>query len=261
MSAIVNVDAVEKSFGETRVLDPLSFAVEAGEIFGILGPNGSGKTTLLHMLVGLLTPTSGEITVMGSTPSDVDCRRRIGMAPDDLPLPLALTGAEFLEMHDVLRRQKRSPFGDLLIDLFGMEQALGRPLGEYSHGMKRKAQFIAAFAHDPALIVADEPQRGLDPEAAAVFEHAIDIATSATGAAVIIATHDLDHAADLCDRVAILHAGRCVAQGSPSEVASSAGEALSLRDAFLRLTGIHDRLEDARNQLAAAAGSAEGRSA
>jgi ABC-2 type transport system ATP-binding protein len=242
---------VTKTFGRREVVAPLSFSVGAGRTLGLLGPYGSGKTTVLHMLVGLLAPSSGHVELLGRSPSDAVVRRRLGVAPDDLPLPLSLTGREFLDLHRALRNGVGASLENELAELFELGDHLQRPVGDYSHGMKRKLQFVTACCHTPALLVLDEPNRGLDPEAAGVLREVMRYLAREHGTATVVATHDLNDAAEFCDEIVIIHDGHAIAAGSPACVAASAGTA-TLREAFLDLTGLGKKIEQTQARLVGA---------
>jgi len=220
--------------GSRRVLQPVDLRVRAGRSHALLGPNGGGKTTTLSLLTGLLPPSGGRIEVDGIDIREPAARSLIGYALDDLPLPGALTGSEYLALHDRLRRRDDADRADALTTLLGIRDALGRQIAEYSHGMRRKLQFTAAVMHDPLVLVLDEPYRGLDPHSAALVRRYLD-GIVAAGRSVLVATHDLLRAERDSDRVWLIDAGRLVAGGTPAEVRDAAG-ARDLEDAFSRLT-------------------------
>lgn len=244
---ILDVQGIGKSYRKTPVLVDFSLAIAPGEIHGLLGPNGSGKTTCLHVITGLIGADSGSVLIAGISVADKRSRHGFGFAPDDLPLPEALTGRELLAFHDALRgrddRRRAAEFAGLL----GLDDALDRPVAEYSHGMQRKIQLIAATMHDPDLLILDEPFRGLDPEAAATLRTLIS-AFAASGRAVLIATHDMLRAERDCDRVTILSTGRTVATGSPHRLISAHPGAATLENVFMSATG---RAETATHRAAA----------
>lgn len=246
-SPVLILDHLTKRFGGNEAVSDLSFSIESGEIVGLLGPNGSGKTTTLHLIVGLLEPTAGSISIKGKPPSHLATRRSIGLVPDDLPLPSALTGFEFLDLHDQLRGFTDPVIRDSLVEMFALGRHLHRAVGEYSHGMKRKIQIVAAVAHRPDFLILDEPHRGLDPESAVIVRDLIEILRD-KGTALLVATHDLDRAERDMDRVVILFEGRRIAQGTPTEVTEMAA-ADDLESAFLRLTGLDASIIEARHRL------------
>lgn len=244
---ILHVRSIGKSYRRAPVLVDFSLEVAAGEIHGLLGPNGSGKTTCLHVITGLIAADTGSVTIGGIGVADKRSRHSFGFAPDDLPLPESLTGREFLTFHDALRgrddRDRAAEFAELL----GLDEALDRPVAEYSHGMQRKVQLIAATMHDPDLLILDEPFRGLDPEASATLRTLIT-AFAASGRAVLIATHDMLRAERDCDRVTILSTGQTVAAGSPQQLIRAHTGAVTLENVFMAATG---RAETASHRAAA----------
>lgn len=246
MDDILDAHALTKRYRRATVLDDVSITIAAGTIHGLLGPNGSGKTTCLHLITGLLAPDDGTAIVGGVDVASPASRRLFGFAPDDLPLPGALTGREYLALHDALRgrddRARASELGELL----RIDDALERPVGDYSHGMRRKLQLVAAVMHDPLLLVLDEPFRGLDPESAIALR-ALLVAFARSGRAVLVATHDLLRAERDCAEVTILDRGAVVAAGPPTALLASRPGAATLDDVFLEVTG---RAADAGRRLA-----------
>lgn len=249
---ILRAHAVTKRYRDTTVLDGFSVEVRAGEVHGLLGPNGSGKSTALHVIAGLIPADDGVVMIEGVPVDRKQSRRHLGFAPDDLPLPTTLTGAEYLDFHAAMRRVDDHGRRDRLVSALAMEASLNRPVGEYSHGMKRKIQLIAATVHGPELVILDEPFRGLDPDAGAVLRHLVrEIASS--GRAVLMATHDMLRAERDCDTVTILHAGVTVAQGGPGGLMAEA-RSDSLESVFMERTGLSAanarRIDDVRAAFA-----------
>lgn len=231
---VLNADSLTKRFGRRTVLDTVSFTVPEGEIHGLLGPNGSGKTTCLHLVTGLLAADAGAAVIAGVPVHDKVSRALLGMAPDDLPLPGSLTGGEYLRFHDRMRGRDDARSARELAEAFGLTGELDRQIHEYSHGMKRKLQVVAATMHRPPLLVLDEPFRGLDPEAAVTLRRLIG-SYADTGGAVLLATHDMLRAQRDCHRVTILHSGSTAAQGEPQLLRQDHGAA-TLEDVFLAAT-------------------------
>jgi ABC-2 type transport system ATP-binding protein len=245
MDDILDAHALTKRYRRTTVLDDVSIAIEPGTIHGLLGPNGSGKTTCLHLVTGLLEPDGGTVLVGDADVATPSSRRLFGFAPDDLPLPGALTGREYLAVHDALRGRDDRARAAELADLLRVADALDRPVGDYSHGMRRKLQLVAAVMHDPLLLVLDEPFRGLDPESAVALR-ALLVAFARAGRAVLVATHDLLRAHRDCDVVTILERGSVVASGPPDRLLADHPRARTLDDVFLAVTG---RAEEAEQRL------------
>lgn len=233
----VEVENLSKYFGDFCAVNGLSFSVEHGEVFGLLGPNGAGKSTTLKMLATLLKPTAGSARIGGF---DVvgeanSVRRIIGYVPEGADLYEVLTGEEFLRLVGDLHRIPPSlafERRDRFANAFELDGDLGRPIGEYSKGMKQKLLLIAALQHEPAVLLLDEPLDGLDVTAQEVMKTLLRERAGA-GCAIIYSSHILEVVERVCDRVAILHHGRLAALGTPAEVAG--GESLARR--FLAITG------------------------
>ncbi|PZQ90759.1 MAG: hypothetical protein DI534_06080 [Leifsonia xyli] len=248
MTVLLDATRITLTRGSRTVLQPVDLRVRAGRSHALLGPNGAGKTTTLDILVGLLTPTAGRVEVGGIDIREPAARSLLGFAPDDLPLPTSLTGREFLRLHERLRRRDDAERADSLCTLLGIGDALDRQLAEYSHGMRRKIQFVAAVAHDPLVLVLDEPFRGLDPRAAAFVHRYLDSLVAA-GRSVLIATHDLARAERDSDEVWLIDGGVIVAAGTPAAVCAAAGTA-DLETAFAELTRSELDLETETRLLA-----------
>jgi ABC-2 type transport system ATP-binding protein len=234
MTPPVRVRGLTKRYGGTNAVDDLAFTLDPGTITGFLGPNGAGKTTTLNILVGLLAPTTGRVLVDGIDVREPVARSLIGFAPDDLPLPGALTGREYLRLHDGLRRRDDRERADALCTLLGIRDDLGRQIAEYSHGMRRKLQFTAAVMHEPLVLVLDEPFRGLDPRAAAFVRRYLD-GFVAAGHGLLVATHDLTRAERDSEWVWLIDQGAIVAEGSPAQLRAES-RAPDLEGAFAALT-------------------------
>ncbi|MDA8065872.1 MAG: ABC transporter ATP-binding protein [Thermaerobacter sp.] len=223
----------------------LNLRVAAGEIFGFLGPNGAGKTTTIRMLAGILRPDGGRVRVAGVDLSrdPVAAKARLGYVPDEPALYERLTGAEHLNfLGDVygVDRATRARRGGELARRLELADSLGMAIGGYSRGMRQKLAIIGALLHDPAVLFLDEPLVGLDPKAARHLKDLLRELTAA-GRAVFFSTHGLEVAQGLCDRVAIIDAGRLIAEGTPEELGATPERAGSLEELFLRLTGGQDR--------------------
>jgi len=241
MTTILSAQALTKKYGARAALRDVALAIEAGRIHGLLGPNGSGKTTALHIITGLIPADRGAVRIGGIDVGDTASRRALGFAPDDLPLPAALTGREYLRLHDALRGRDDASRADVLADALGIADDLSKPVGDYSHGMQRKLQLVAAVMHEPRLLVLDEPFRGLDPDAAAIVRSLL-LSYARGGRGVLVATHDMLRAERDCDAVTILDHGSVAAFGTPEGLIAAYEGCVTLEDVFLRATG---RLGDA----------------
>src|SRR3984957_17449083 len=194
---------------KVRALNSLSLDVEPGEVFGLLGPNGSGKTTTMKLLLGLLFPTEGEITILGRPAADVQKNERIGYLPEESYLYRFLNAEETLDFYGRLfnmpastRRQR----ADALIKMVGLDGARRRQLKEYSKGMTRRIGLAQALINDPDLVLLDEPTSGLDPIGTREMKDLI-LRLKQQGKTVVMCSHQLADVQDVCDRIAILYAG------------------------------------------------------
>ena len=231
-----------KEYGSFRAVDGVSLAVAPGEIHGFLGPNGAGKTTTIRLIAGLLKPSSGTISVNGHDMAREPERAKasLGFIPDRPFLYEKLTAGEFLRFHAGLYGIEGDGLARRIAELLGLFE-LARWEGElvesFSHGMKQRLVMCAAFLHRPRAVVVDEPMVGLDPRGARlikdVFRH-----MSAQGVAILMSTHTLEVAQEMCDRISIIQGGRIIARGSVAELRALAGsEDAQLTPAFLKLTG------------------------
>jgi len=206
--AALELDRVTKIFGAFRAVDALSFRVAPGEIFGFLGPNGAGKTTTLRMVLDIIRPTSGSISVLGAAAA-VDVRRRIGYLPEERGLYRKMRAADTIAYFAMLRGSDRASARRAaleLLDRFGLG-AFARTRNEHlSKGMAQKVQLLATIAHDPELLILDEPFSGLDPINQSTLEDLI-AELRARGKTIIFSTHTMQHAERLCDRFLIIAKG------------------------------------------------------
>ncbi|MCA9064214.1 MAG: ABC transporter ATP-binding protein [Planctomycetaceae bacterium] len=198
----------------------LSLDVQKGEVFGLLGPNGSGKTTTMKMLLGLLFPTSGEITILGKPASDVDKNERIGYLPEESYLYRFLNADETLDFYGRLFRmsaEERNRRADELIEMVGLSKARRRQLKEYSKGMTRRIGLAQALINNPELVLLDEPTSGLDPIGTREMKDLI-LRLKAEGKTVVMCSHQLADVQDVCDRIAVLFQGELKVLGRVDEL-------------------------------------------
>jgi ABC-2 type transport system ATP-binding protein len=217
--AAVVVDAVHKRFGATDVVSDLSFEVGPGEILGFLGPNGAGKTTTMRMILDIIRPDRGAITVFGTAPG-IEHQHRIGYLPEDRGLyrdvPIVDTLTYFGALRGLSTRQARRRATELLIDV-GLGDSLHKKGAELSRGMHQKAQLVATILNEPDLLIVDEPFQGLDPVNAAMLK-GVMAQQRERGAALIMSTHDMEDAQTLCDRIVLIDRGRRLLYGTVAQV-------------------------------------------
>ena len=223
------------TYGEKKAVDDLTLHLAPGEIYGFIGHNGAGKTTTLKSVVGILQFDQGEITIGGKSikTDPLACKRLLAYIPDNPDLYDYMTGIKYLNfIADVFgvdaqtRRERIRTYADT----FELTGDLAQPIAAYSHGMKQKLAIIAAWLHDPRLIVMDEPFVGLDPKAAHTLKGMMRQVCD-NGGAIFFSTHVLEVAEKLCDKVAIIKGGRLIRSGTMEEVKGDD----SLEEVFLEL--------------------------
>ena len=220
-----------REFGSIKAVDGVNLSVHRGEIYGFLGPNGAGKTTVIRMLITLLAPTAGSISVAGfdavSQPDQV--RLRIGAALQEAALDLKQTGRELLtlqgRLYGLKGREITSRMADLT-DLVDIGDAMGRLIGTYSGGMKRRLDLAAALIHQPEILFLDEPTTGLDPISRSRIFVEIGKINTGLGVTIFLTTQYLEEADALAHRVGVIDRGRLAAQGTPGELKHSLGSDL-----------------------------------
>jgi ABC-2 type transport system ATP-binding protein len=207
-SPAIRVDGLTKRFGRVVAVEDLSMTVAPGEVFGFLGPNGAGKSTTIRLLLGLIRPTAGSAAIFGCAAGDVRrSHRHIAYVPADVALWPGLTGAEILELLGCVGLGVDAAYRDELVDRFDLE--LDKPARTYSTGNRQKVALVAAFATRAPLLMLDEPTSGLDPLMEREFRGCVAEACE-RGQTVFLSSHKLAEVEALCDRVAILRAGRLV---------------------------------------------------
>jgi len=240
MTCAVSIEDLTKDFGDVKAVDGLSLSIPGAEVFGLLGPNGSGKTTTMNCLTGLLRPTSGKVRVNGLDVA-VDrtkARRAMGVSPQETAVYPYLTGREnvrlFGELCDVPRETLDSRV-DETIERVGLLDDADRRVSKYSGGMKRRVSIAMALVHDPQIVLLDEPTVGMDPQSRrAIWDFIAELRDG--GKTIVITTHYMEEADELCDRVGVIDHGRLIALGPPTDLRSAHG-ARNLEDVFIQLTG------------------------
>ncbi len=212
---------------KVRALNALSLDIKKGEVFGLLGPNGSGKTTTLKLLLGLLFPTEGDITILGKPAADVSKNERIGYLPEESYLYRFLNAHETLDFYGRLFKMPanvRKERAEKLLDLVKLApQACRRQLKEYSKGMTRRIGVAQALINDPDLVMLDEPTSGLDPLGNRDMKDLI-LDLKKQGKTVLMCSHLLADVQDVCDRIAILYGGELKVMGRVDELLKAQDE-------------------------------------
>jgi ABC-2 type transport system ATP-binding protein len=239
-AALEIIELVKRYPTGTEALKGVSLEIEAGDFFGLLGPNGAGKSTLIHCATGLAQPTSGDILVFGhdAIRNYAEARRAVGLAPQDLNLDFFLTVEETLDYHGGyfgMPRRERRERSEELLEAFSLTAKRHDRTRTLSGGMKRRLILARALMHRPRLLILDEPTAGVDVELRLELWHYVQ-RINAEGTTILLTTHYLEEAEQLCDKIAFINDGRIVAQGSSRELADEYGVA-SLEDAYLELVG------------------------
>lgn len=235
---------LRKVYGEKAAVDGLNLRVPMGCFYGFLGPNGAGKTTTIKMLMGVSQPSAGEMFLLGQAidplhaGSNLDARRRVGLVPDESLLFDHLAGAEYIEfvgrMYGLPRRQAAERSLELM-DFFELSTAGNKLIAEYSKGMRKRVAMAAALIHRPQLFLMDEPFEGVDAVGARLMKDLLlDLVRQ--GATIFLTSHVLEVVERLCDRIAIIHEGSLVAEGTLEELRNGAE---TLEDLFVRTVGDH----------------------
>jgi ABC-2 type transport system ATP-binding protein len=226
--AAIHTEGLVRQFGDQVAVDDVNLDIRTGEIYGFLGPNGAGKSTTVRMLCTLLAPTRGQATVAGfdvdTQPGDV--RLRIGVALQEAALDPKQTGAELLRLQGLLYGLPKSAMAQRVAELgelIDLSDALDRPIGTYSGGMKRRLDLVAALVHNPEILFLDEPTTGLDPISRASVWDEVRRLNEQLGMTIFLTTQYLEEADLLCGRVGIINSGRIVAEGSPDELKRKVG--------------------------------------
>ncbi|MET0494705.1 MAG: ABC transporter ATP-binding protein [Actinoplanes sp.] len=214
---VIDVQQVQKRYGETLAVRDVSLAVERGEIFGILGPNGAGKTTTVECIAGLRTPDAGTITVLGRAPHDAELRKLVGVQLQESQLPEKITVREALELYSAFYPQP-ADWRRLAAEL-GLDAKLGTRFGKLSGGQKQRLSIALALIGNPEIAILDELTTGLDPQARRDTWDLIESVRD-RGVTVVLVTHFMEEAERLCDRLALIDAGTVVALDTPAGLVS-----------------------------------------
>ena len=242
----ITIEGLTKDYGEARAVDGLTLSISEAEVFGLLGPNGSGKTTTINCLTGILNPTSGTIRVGGfdvRTQGD-EARQIMGVSPQETAVYQYLTGKENVELFGRLYSISKGTLGpkvDYVLEKVGLLEESGHRVGKYSGGMKRRVSIAMALVTDPKIVLLDEPTVGMDPQARrSVWDFVLELRDK--GKTIVLTTHYMEEAEELCDEVGIIDHGRLIALGSPTDLKEKY-HARDLEDVFIQLTGRRIREE------------------
>ena len=239
---MIAVENLVKRFGKFTAVDGVSINVEPGQIHGFLGPNGAGKTTSIRMIAGLLKPDAGRILVNGHdlARAPESAKAALGFIPDRPFIYDKLTAGEFLRFHGGLYGMDG---GDTdariaeMLEIFELGRWQHELVESFSHGMKQRLVMSAAFLHRPKAVLVDEPMVGLDPRGARLIKDIFRLMAS-RGVAILMSTHTLEVAQEMCDLISIILKGRIIAHGTVADVRSMAGTPdEELTPVFLKLTG------------------------
>ena len=234
---MLNISHLTKTYGDKKAVDDLSLHIAPGEIYGFIGHNGAGKTTTIKSVVGILQFDECEITIDGTSLKDdpIACKKKIAYIPDNPDLYEFMSGIKYLNfIADIfgVGAEERQERIKKYADMFELTEDLAQPISAYSHGMKQKLAIIAAWIHNPKLIIMDEPFVGLDPKASFLLKEMMrDVC--AAGGAIFFSTHVLEVAEKLCDKVAIIKGGKLIRSGTMESVKGDD----SLEEVFLELEG------------------------
>ena len=236
---MLKIQNLTKCYGEKKAVDDLSLHIAPGEICAFIGHNGAGKTTAIKSCCGILDFDAGEIYINGKSvrAEPMACKAVTAYIPDNPDLYEFMSGIKYLNfVADIfgVGKAERSARIEKYAGLFGLTEDLAQPISAYSHGMKQKLAIIAAWLHEPRLIIMDEPFVGLDPVAAHTLKTMMRSHCDA-GGAIFFSTHVLEVAEKLCDKVAIIKAGRLIVSGSMEDVKGDT----SLEEVFLDLEDGH----------------------
>ena len=253
---MIQCELLSKAFDGKRAVHNLSMTIRPGEILGFLGPNGAGKTTTVKMLTGMLLPSTGTARIAGFdvVHEPLEVKKRIGYVPESGALFESLTAWEYLELISELHHLERGLAYrrmEELLTLFGISDDKDRHLAAFSKGMKQKVLIASALLHNPEVLFFDEPLNGLDANAALIIKEILKkMATQ--GKTIMFCSHVLEVVERVCTRIAIIHEGELITQGTIDEIIEQTQQP-TLERAFSQLTGVRDTGEFAESFLQALA--------
>ena len=229
------INHLTKKYDNKKAIDDLNLHIQKGEIYGFIGHNGAGKTTTLKSVVGILNFDEGEILIDGESIKEnpIGCKKKISYIPDNPDLYEYMSAIQYInfisDIYEVDTEERTKKISELA-KAFELESELNNPISSFSHGMKQKIAIIAAFVHDPKLVIMDEPFVGLDPKAAHILKQMMRELCD-KGGAIFFSTHVLEVAEKLCDKIAIIKNGVLIKSGTMEEVKGDD----SLEEVFLEL--------------------------
>ncbi len=221
MAMLIEVENLSKAFGDFTAVDDVSFSVKEGEIMGMLGPNGAGKTTTIHMILGLITPGAGRISIFGKSMEThrEEILQQVNFTSPYVAFPFRLTVLEnlkvFARLYNVPRPRERI---DELLELFGIVKLRDKAISRLSSGENTRVGLCKAFMNKPRLLLLDEPTAYLDPEIAWQVKNVLLEAQREDGTTILYTSHNMDEVERMCNRIVFLHHGKVVATGTPIEI-------------------------------------------
>jgi ABC-2 type transport system ATP-binding protein len=245
----IGIESLVVKYADKVAVDGLTFSVSKGSIYGLLGPNGAGKSSTIKAIVGLVQRASGRVRILGK---DIDedpvfVKSNIGLVPENPVLLDSLTPNEFFELIASVRRLNDTKRMKSLVYAFEFEEFMDTPIASLSLGNKQKCAVIAALAHEPKVLILDEPFNGLDVRSVRIFKDIIS-KHAENGGAVLFSTHIMEVAEKICDRVGIIDHGIKVAEGTMQSLKESI-HGSSLEEVFIKVTNMEKEIEDVLKAL------------
>jgi len=238
---LIETSELTKQFGSVQALTGLNFRVMPGEIYGLLGPNGAGKTTTIKVITGLVEPTSGWVKVLGfdSVKNTLKVKSKIGYVAEKPILYESLSTRDFLEFVSSIRKIDQTSVNHIVTrlgDALDMAKYFDAPIATLSTGMKQKVALIASLAHQPPVLLLDEPLSGLDAKSSRIVKDLL-LLHAKKGGAILFSTHIMEVAENICTRIGIIHQGKIIAEGTIDQLKSKTeSKSETLEEVFLKLT-------------------------